>query len=328
MSDKEEMKKMIREEMQREREANQRPQRKFHFMSGMPRSGSTLLAAILNQNPRFHAGASSPVVSMMNSMEQTLMGDELYNANPKPQQASMIMANLLPMFYTDVSAPVVFDMNRSWVARIGWIKNYFGIEQPKIIVPVRDMEEVLASFIAMLRRNPTIAENGTMNFIDRIMTQRGIPLTDDNRCAWLAGPEGVVGLSFDAIRRALMEGNQKCLHFVEYNDLINNTQETMRGIYEFLEEEYFEHNFADIQSKPHEGDLQVYGLADMHEVRSQISKSDIDPTQILSEEVLQACQGTDIWRQLELMEEDEEVYDANVIEQEASNETGTQIIGA
>jgi len=34
---------------------------KIHFISGLPRSGSTLLAAILRQNPRFHAAMTSPV---------------------------------------------------------------------------------------------------------------------------------------------------------------------------------------------------------------------------------------------------------------------------
>jgi sulfotransferase len=28
---------------------------KMHFISGLPRSGSTLLAGILRQNPQFHA---------------------------------------------------------------------------------------------------------------------------------------------------------------------------------------------------------------------------------------------------------------------------------
>ena len=36
----------------------------LHFISGLPRSGSTLLAAILRQNPRFHAAMSSPVGSL------------------------------------------------------------------------------------------------------------------------------------------------------------------------------------------------------------------------------------------------------------------------
>ncbi len=33
----------------------------IHFISGLPRSGSTLLSAILRQNPRFHAMMTSPV---------------------------------------------------------------------------------------------------------------------------------------------------------------------------------------------------------------------------------------------------------------------------
>ena len=39
--------------------------RKFHFISGLPRSGTTLLAAILNQNPRFRAGMTSPLADIM-----------------------------------------------------------------------------------------------------------------------------------------------------------------------------------------------------------------------------------------------------------------------
>ena len=43
---------------------------KYHFISGLPRSGSTLLAAILRQNPRFHAGMTSPVGSLFSGMLQ------------------------------------------------------------------------------------------------------------------------------------------------------------------------------------------------------------------------------------------------------------------
>ncbi|WP_333154680.1 sulfotransferase [Microcoleus sp. B9-D4] len=31
------------------------------FISGLPRSGSTLLAALLRQNPRFHSAMTSPI---------------------------------------------------------------------------------------------------------------------------------------------------------------------------------------------------------------------------------------------------------------------------
>lgn len=36
--------------------------KKYYFISGLPRSGSTLLANILAQNPRFHATATSGIL--------------------------------------------------------------------------------------------------------------------------------------------------------------------------------------------------------------------------------------------------------------------------
>ena len=38
---------------------------KFYFDCGLPRSGSTLLTALLNQNPDIHAGTLSPVFELM-----------------------------------------------------------------------------------------------------------------------------------------------------------------------------------------------------------------------------------------------------------------------
>ena len=53
-------------------------ERKFHFISGLPRAGSTLTAAILRQNPRFHAGMSSPVASLFDGViAQVSAGSEL-----------------------------------------------------------------------------------------------------------------------------------------------------------------------------------------------------------------------------------------------------------
>ena len=41
---------------------------RLHFISGLPRSGSTLLAALFQQNPRFCSGMSSPVYALFRSM--------------------------------------------------------------------------------------------------------------------------------------------------------------------------------------------------------------------------------------------------------------------
>lgn len=284
------IKEIIREEMMRA------SMKTYYFMSGLPRSGSTLLSSILNQNPRIYSGPSSPVVSTMLTLENCFSNDELFLAFPKISQASKIISSVMENYYSDVDKPVIIDKNRSWVNRLHYIPGYFGIE-PKVLCPVRDIEEILTSFITMQRRNPYGGE-GKINFIDEMLIKTNTPLNDDNRCTFLASPDGILGQSYSSIQQALMEGRQKNLHFIEYNDLLDNPDETMRKIYEFLGEEYFAHDFNKIENIHKEKDAEVYGLADMHEVRSTINRESVDPKEVLSEEILKRCENTAFWRNL------------------------------
>lgn len=312
------IKEIIREEMMKE------VSRTYYFMSGLPRSGSTLLSSLLNQNPRFYSGPSSPVVGLMLTLENQLAQDELFLAYPKRQQAGELVANVIKHYYSDVSTdrPVIFDKNRSWVNRVHYISGYFGVE-PKILCPVRNVDEILASFISMHRRNP-YEVNGRINFIDEMLVKSNIPLTDDNRCQVIAGPNGILGQSYNGIKQALMEGHQKSLHFIEYDDLINNPEETMKKIYEFLGQEYFEHNFEAIENIHKENDAAVYGLADMHDVRDKLSKTSADPKEILSEEVLKRCENSEFWRTLSEVFED---LPDNSSADESQQQSETKMIG-
>lgn len=284
---KEMIKEIIREEMGRMNKT-------FYFISGLPRSGSTLLSSILNQNPRFYSGPSSPVVATMLTLENSLSNDELFLAYPKPDQAREIISSVLPQFYSDRQEPVVFDKNRSWTVRMNYIPGYFDIE-PKVICPVRDTAEILTSFITMLRRNP-YQVNGKINFIDEMLVKNNIPLTDDNRCEFLASPDGILGQSVEGLRKALVEGYDKSIHLIEYRDLVNNPVETLQKIYEFLGEQPFEHTFDNLENQNHEKDSVVYGLSDMHEVRSELKSISPNPREILSQEIMERCKNTEFWR--------------------------------
>ena len=158
------MKEMIKEIL---REEMSRLNKTYYFMSGLPRSGSTLLSSILNQNPRFYSGPSSPVVATMITLENSFSNDELFLGYPKPLQAKEIISSVLPQYYGDRQEPVIFDKNRSWTVRMEYIPGYFDI-QPKIICPVRDTAEILTSFISMIRRNP-FQVDGKINFIDEML---------------------------------------------------------------------------------------------------------------------------------------------------------------
>lgn len=268
----------------------------LHYIAGLPRSGSTLISSLLNQNPRFYSGPSSPVVGLMMQIQADLVNNELYIAYPKPQQATELVASVASHYYSDVTKPVVFDKNRSWTNNFGMITGFLN-DNPKILCPVRDVSEILTSFITMHRRNP-YEVNGKINFIDEMLIKSNIPLTDDNRCQFLAGPNGILGQSYTGMQQLVMEGKQRFLHFIEYSDLMNNPSETMRKIYDFLEEPYFEHDFENIENVHREDDARIYGLADMHEVRSKLGKISPDPVSVLSPTVMQSCANTAFWRDL------------------------------
>lgn len=270
--------------------------KKYYFMAGLPRSGSTMLSAILNQNPRFYSGPSSPVVPTMLTLEQSLNQDELFLAFPKFDFAQNLISSVLDQYYSDTDKPVVFEKNRSWVNRINYINGYFRIENPKILFPVRDVSEILASFISMIHRNPHIV-NERLNFIDQSLVQQGIPLNDENRCRAIAGP-GILGQSFDGLKKALSEGYRNNIHFIEYKDLVNNPKQTMQKIYDFLGEEYFEHDFNNIVNIHQENDAQIYGFQDMHAVRKTVGSTAVSPEEVLPASVLELIKGAEFWRDL------------------------------
>lgn len=271
--------------------------KKYYFMAGLPRSGSTMLSAILNQNPRFYSGPSSPVVSTMLTLEQSLSQDELFLAYPKMDFGKNLVTSVIDQYYADTDKPVVFEKNRSWVNRMDYIQGYFGIEHPKIIYPVRDVAEILASFISMIKRNPHIV-NDRLNFIDQSLVQQGIPLTDENRCRAIAGP-GILGQSFDGLKKAISEGYRTSIHFVEYKDLVSNPKETMKQIYKFLGESEYNHDFKNLVNEHQEDDANIYGFTDMHTVRKELKSIAQMPEDVLPKIILDACVGAEFWRELD-----------------------------
>ena len=270
----------------------------FYFMAGLPRSGSTLLSSILNQNPRFYSGPSSPVLGAMYTMEENFTSNELYTGYPKPDQMREIIGSIPHHFYSDVEKPVVFDKNRAWTARIPYIEGYIG-QQAKILVPVRQVDEILTSILSMIHRNPFQEGQDRINFVDEYLVKTNTPINDYNRCMHLLNPDGIVYESLNAVKEGLEQNMRDKMHFVDYNDMMNNPEQVMEDIYDFLGEEYYEHTFDGLSNIHRENDLNTYGLSDMHEVHSKLEKTSSSPESILPTEILdlyeQNKQSLEFW---------------------------------
>jgi len=255
-------------------------------MAGLPRSGSTLLSTLLNQNPRFYSGPSSPVLGSMFALHNDFQVNELYTGYPKPDQVNEMIGSLMKHWYSDIEEEVIFDKNRAWTARVPFIEGYIG-QQAKIIVPVRRIDEILTSLLTMVHRNTFVEGQPRINFIDEQLVKTNTPISDETRCTLLLSPGGIVYESLNAAKLGVDDGHGDKFHFIDYNDLIKDPQKELNAIYGFLGEEPFEHTFDELSNEHREDDLATYGLGDMHEVHSKIEKTSSDPSTILPDSIIE-----------------------------------------
>lgn len=99
----------------------------YHFISGLPRSGSTLLSAILRQNPRFHAGMTSPLSGLFNAIVSSVSAGSELSTLVSREQRKRLLKGLFDSYYADLPADraVVFDTNRAWTGNLAALAELF-----------------------------------------------------------------------------------------------------------------------------------------------------------------------------------------------------------
>jgi sulfotransferase len=261
----------------------------FYFMSGLPRSGSTLLTALLNQNPEVHASTNSPLLDTIHYTEEYLLyQSEQYKATPNPEGAHKVLSSIPDNYYFNIPQNIIIDKSRGWVNEIQHIQDYIT-KEPKIICPVRDIQDIISSFLNL------VYHSKTTSFIDEALIANGIEINNDNRTDYLMSPQGIIGQSYHALSEAFCKGNNKYLLLVEYDNLVNKPQQELNRIYDFLELSKFTHTFENIKPKCDEND-EVYGLENMHTVRNKVEKIHRDNTKFLSKYVIDKYNYMEFWK--------------------------------
>jgi sulfotransferase len=233
----------------------------FHFISGLPRSGSTLLSAILLQNPRFHAGMTSPVGALFSGvLEQCSAGSE-FGAVIDTDMRRRLLRGLFDAYYADkADKPVVFDTNRQWSSRLPAISDLFP--KAKVIACVRNVAWVMDSLERLYRANPY--EN-TKLFGDAVERN-----TVYSRCETLAQRNRLVGFAWAALKEAYYGEHADSLLIVDYDLLTQAPERVLRLVYDFIGEPWFEHDFEHLAYDAPAFD-QALGVAGLHKVKPKVA---------------------------------------------------------
>ena len=201
------------------------------FLVAQPRSGNTLFASIMNQNPEIAATPNSITLEIMKDLHLLKQTDVFLNY-PDYKSLDNVLDFVFDVYYKDWPQRIIID--RGPVMTI----NNFQLMQKhfkrpfKCIVLLRDLMDVLASYMQWYTEN-----------LDAFPNRFGLQ-TDEEKLMMIMNKDGAVAKELEAIKNSY---NYKDMcHYVKYDDMVTNPEQEFKKIYNFIGEPYFNHRFNNV----------------------------------------------------------------------------------
>ena len=259
--------------------------RRFHFISGLPRSGSTLLGALLRQNPGFHASMTSPLGGLVGVNLQAMGPGGEAHLLMEEGQKPRVLRGLFDAFYADKAEEVVFDTNRAWCARMPLLREM--APESKVIACVRDVSWIMDSLERLIRGQP---------FQPTRLFSGQEAATVYSRVETLARADRLVGYPWAALKEAFYGEQAERLLIVEYDFLARAPEKVLRLVYDFIDEPWWDgHDFENVEYDAPAFDAAL-GLDGLHRVRPKVAFQ--ERRTVLPPDLFRKFQGMDFWRDL------------------------------
>jgi sulfotransferase len=238
-----------------------------HLISGLPRSGSTVLNALLRQNPRFSAAVTSPVASLVMPLWQNMSGASEFAPFFDDERRRTIIKGVFDSYYAHVPAGhVIFDTNRTWTSKLPLLEELYP--KSRVICCVREIGWIIDSVERMLRKNP-LQLSRTFDF------KPGTSLY--SRIETLMNSErGLIGLAWSNLREAWFSQHANKLIVINYDTLVDDPEAVLGRLYQELEEPWYEHDFNNLNYDEAAYDATL-GMPGMHKVARRIERQNSQP---------------------------------------------------
>lgn len=258
--------------------------KKYYFLVGLPRSGNTLLASLLNQNPKISVTANSIVPDIFWNLHCERERSLTFKNFPDHRSYDDLMSDILNSYYKNWKSEIIIDRS-NWGSpnNLKLLKKYCPNE-PKFILLVRDVLEVIASFIKWSKENKP-------NFIDYETNNASIEM----KCDFLMRPDLQIVQEYTAIHNLY---NKKNTLLLTYDQLTNFPQNTIEKIYNFLELEKYQHNFKNLKQIKLNGTMYddlVVGKK-LHYVKPTLIKEKYEVSKYLPSSVICKYGNLDFWK--------------------------------
>ena len=255
----------------------------FHVISGLPRSGSTLLAAILRQNPALHANITSPVGAMVSSLLGDMSAGNESAVFFTSAQREAVLRGLFVNYYDALATGrTVFDTNRGWTGRLDLLARLFP--DFRVICCVRHVPWIIDSIERLIRRN-TFDLSKIFNF-----DPGGTVYT---RAEGMMSSAGLIGHPLLALKQAMHGAEAGRLLLLPYDTLVARPAEALAAVYAFTGVTPFAHDFERVAFDAREFDARL-GTPGLHDIHPRVRP--VERRTVLPPDLWGQWESASIWR--------------------------------
>ena len=236
------------------------------YVTGLPRSGSTLLCQLLAHHPELYCtGHSSPLCQTLMGLRQHLSDNDFLRAQ-LDVEFDLVYQRLMHAFqgfmngwFEETDKEWVVDKNRGWLNHIETVAQL----DPnfRMVVCVRELGQIVGSIEAQHQK--TIL----LDFPDHLAN-----LSRYGRADKLFADTGVVGGPLGSLEalQDISSQLQERLYYVVFEHLMQEPVSVMQGVYDWLQLPKAEFDPQNLTVKPHESDS-YYRFKYPHVTRTAIA---------------------------------------------------------
>jgi sulfotransferase len=209
----------------------QNQSRKLFFLVAMPRSGNTLFASIMNQNPEIAATPNSITLEIMKDLV-LLKNTDVFLNYPDYKSLNNVLDSVYDRYYKDWPQRIIIDRGPvTTPGNLAVMQRHYN-KPFKVIVLLRDLMDVLASYMHWYTKNSDAFPN------------RYSCKNDEEKLSMIMNKDGAVAKDLEAIKNAF--NYPDICHFIKYDNMVANPEKTFIDLYQFLDEPYFNHKFDNL----------------------------------------------------------------------------------
>lgn len=221
--------------------------KKYLYFSGLPRSGNTLLSAILNENSDIHSTGHSFLPDLFFAMKKTEYSSDRFKNYPCHNNLTNVYKNIIPNYYKNYNVKYVIERG-DWITPYNInLLNQFVPNKIKIVILVRDILQIIKSFLKLCEENPEFYINQEYNSLDHTTL-----FTDEieTKVDLFMAKDKYIDTMLYSIHQLKKNNLLKNFLLVDYNDLVDEPKKTIDKIYNYYGIEPFKHSFKNFKKTP------------------------------------------------------------------------------